>query len=193
MRIKNSNLRGWKGILNSGGTLRISGIHGCREMRTIAIVTVFLVCLAGCGRLTACRHGNDYGLYPGVRYDCKVMRFEHSAFGTMAAISLPFDFVADTVMLPRDIVRDIIISRELVVMEYKLGPGNEEVWEFVAAGQDIPEEIIELNEAKARNENRRIVITKKRQYVIENWFSYVGNSVTVERGCDKVIRFTEKE
>jgi hypothetical protein len=57
----------------------------------------------------------------------------------------------------------------------------------------MPEEIVELNEAKARNENRKIVITKKRQYVIENWFSYVGNSVSVERGCDKVIKFTDIE
>lgn len=162
-------------------------------MKLIIIVIVFLVCLTGCGRITACRHGNDYGLYPGVRYDCKVIRIEHSAFGTMAAISLPFDFVADTVMLPRDIIRDRVISNELVVMEYKLAPGNEEVWEFMATSKDRPEEIIELNEAKARNENRKIVITKKRQYVIENWFSYVGNSVSVERGCDKVITFTDIE
>ena len=162
-------------------------------MKHIMIVLVFLVCLPGCGRITACRHGNDYGLYPGVRYDCKVISIEHSAFGTMAAISLPFDFVADTVMLPRDIIRDIIISNELVVMEYKLAPGNDEVWEFMATSKYAPEEIVELNEAKARNENRKIVITKKRQYVIENWFSYVGNSVSVERGCDKVITFTKKE
>ena len=162
-------------------------------MKHIIIVIVFLVCLTGCGRITACRHGNDYGLYPGVRYDCKVIRIEHSAFGTMAAISLPFDFVADTVMLPRDIIRDRVISNELVVMEYKLAPGNDEVWEFMATSKDRPEEIIELNEAKARNENRKIVITKKRQYVIENWFSYVGNSVSVERGCDKVITFTDIE
>ena len=162
-------------------------------MKLIIIVIVFLVCLTGCGRITACRHGNDYGLYPGVRYDCKVIRIEHSAFGTMAAISLPFDFVADTVMLPRDIIRDRVISNELVVMEYKLAPGNDEVWEFMATSKDRPEEIIELNEAKARNENRKIVITKKRQYVIENWFSYVGNSVSVERGCDKVITFTDIE
>ena len=164
-----------------------------KEMKHIIIVIVFLVCLTGCGRMTACRHGNDYGLYPGVRYDCKVIQIEHSAFGTMAAISLPLDFVADTVLLPRDIVRDIIISNELVVMEYKLAPGNDEVWEFMETSKYAPEEIVELNEAKARNDNRKIVITKKRQYVIENWFSYVGNSVTVERGCDKVIKFTKKQ
>ena len=96
-------------------------------------------------------------------------------------------------MLPRDIIRDIIISNEFVIMEYKIAPGNDEVWKFIEMGKDVPREITELNEAKARNENRKIVITKKRQYIIENWFSYGGNSVTVERGCDKVIRFTEME
>ena len=162
-------------------------------MKLVMISIVFLVCLPGCGRITACRHDNEYGLYPGVRYDGKVIRLEHPAFGTMAAMSLPFDFVADTVMLPRDIIRDIIISNEFVIMEYKIAPGNDEVWKFIEMGKDVPREITELNEAKARNENRKIVITKKRQYIIENWFSYGGNSVTVERGCDKVIRFTEME
>ena len=163
-------------------------------MKTIIVAIMFLVCLTGCGgRITACRHGNEYGLYPGVRYDCKVMRYEHSAWGTMAAVSLPFDFVVDTVMLPRDILRDIDLTNELVVMEYRPGSGSEEVQEFLETGYDMPEEIIELNEARARNENRKLVITKKRQYVIENWFSYVGHSVSVERGCDKVIKFTKKE
>lgn len=162
-------------------------------MKHIIIVIAFLMCLAGCGRMTACKQGNEYGLYPGVRYDFKVIRLEHSFFGTMAVVSLPFDFVADTVMLPRDIIRDIKISNEFVTMEYKVAPGNDEVWTFMKTSKDAPEEIIELNEAKARNENRKIVITKKRQYVIENWFSYGGNSVAVERGCDKVIRFTEME
>ena len=162
-------------------------------MKNIAIVVLYLVCLTGCGRVTACRHGNEYGLYPGVRYDCRVIGSGYSAFRIVASLSLPFDFVADTVMLPRDMIRDVIISNELVVMEYKLAPGNDEVWEFMATGQDRPEEIVELNRAKARNENCKIVITKKRQYVIENWFSDPKNSVSVERGCDKVIKFTTKE
>jgi len=136
---------------------------------------------------------NDYGLYPGVRHDFKVIRIEHPVYGTMAAICLPFDFVADTVMLPRDIIRDIVISNEFVVMEYKLGPGNDELWDFMETDKYKPAEIVELNKAKARNENRKIVITKKRQYVIENWFAYFGNSVSVEGGCDKVIKFTKKE
>ena len=161
-------------------------------MKNIIIVIVFLVCLTGCGRMTAPR-ANDYGLYPGVRYDFKIIRTEHSVFGTMAAISFPFDCVADTIMLPRDIIRDIVISNEFVVMEYKIAPGNDKVWEFMATSKYKPKEIVELNKAKARNEDRKIVITKKRQYVIENWFAYVGNSVAVERGCDKVIKFTKKE
>jgi len=153
------------------------------------------VCLTGCGRIFACRHGNEYGLYPGVRYDCRVIGLDYPFLPlvAMASVSLPLDFVADTVMLPRDIIRDIIISNELVVMEYKLAPGNDEIWEFMVTSKDRPEEINELNRAKARNEKCQIIITKKRQYVIENWFSDPENSGSVERGCNKVIEFTEKE
>ena len=163
-----------------------------REMKTIIIVTMCIMCLTGCSRLTAPR-SNDYGLYSGVRYGCKTIRIEKSVFGTVAAISLPFDFVLDTVLLPRDAIRDIIISNEYVTMEYIIAPGNEEVWNFVATDPEMPEEITALNEAKARNENLKIVITKKQQYVIENWFAYPGNSLSVERGCDKVIKFTKIE
>ena len=163
------------------------------EMKNVIIVIVSLVCLAGCGRIAACRDGNEYGLYPGVRYNFKIIKYEHSVFGTMAAVSMPFDAVVDTVMLPRDILRDIDLTNELVVMEYRPESGSEKVQEFLETGSEMPEEIIELNEAKARGESRKLVITKERQYVIENWFSYVGNSVSVERGCHTVIKFTKKE
>jgi len=162
-------------------------------MKIVITAILFLVCLTGCGRMTACRHGNEYGLYPGVRYACRVIGSGYPVFRAMASISLPFDFVADTVMLPRDMIRDMIISNELVVMEYKLAPDNDEVWEFMVTDEDRPDEIIELNRAKARNKKHQIVITKKRQYVIENWFSDPENSVSVERGYDKVIKFTRKE
>ena len=164
-----------------------------KEMKIVIIAIVSLLCLTGCGRITACRDGNEYGLYPGVRYNCKVMKYEHSVFGTMAAVSMPFDFVVDTVMLPRDMLRDIDLNNELVVMEYRPGSGSAELGGFLDTGSDMPEEIIELNEARARNENRKLVITKKRQYVIENWFSYVGNPVWMERGCHTLIKFTKKE
>lgn len=84
------------------------------------VVIMFLVCLMGCGQMNASRHASDYGLCPGVRGDCEVIRLEYPAFDSMAAISLPFDLVADTVMLSRDIIRDRIISNELVIMEYEL-------------------------------------------------------------------------
>ena len=88
-----------------------------RYMKTVVIVIMCIICLTGCSRLTAPR-SNDYGLYSGVRYGCKTIRIEKSIFGTVAAISLPFDFVLDTVLLPRDAIRDIIISNEYVTIEY---------------------------------------------------------------------------
>lgn len=87
----------------------------------------------------------------------------------------------------------MIINNEYVTVEYIMAPGNEEVWNFVATSKEMPKEIIELNAAKARDENLKMVITKKRQLVIENWFAYPGNSLAVERGCDKVIKFTKIE
>lgn len=157
-------------------------------MRIIFIVLMCSLCFAGCSRLTG-----GYGLYPGVREDCKTIRIEKSAFGTIAAICLPFDFVIDTVLLPRDAIRDVYISKEFVTVEFIPGPGNEEVWGFVANDTEMPEVMIELNEAKARNEYLKKVITKKQQLEIQNWFAYPGNSVSVERGCDKVLKFTKIE
>jgi uncharacterized protein YceK len=164
-----------------------------RRTKNVIIDIASLVCLSGCGRITACRDGNEYGLYPGVRYNLKIIEYEHSVFGTMAIVSMPFDAAADTFMLPRDILRDIDLTNELVVMEYRPEAASEEVERFLKTGSEMPEEIIELNEAKARGEYPKLVITKKRQYVIENWFSYVGNSVSVERGCHTAIKFTSKE
>ncbi|MBN2589781.1 MAG: YceK/YidQ family lipoprotein [Sedimentisphaerales bacterium] len=161
-------------------------------MKIIIIVVMCIMCLSGCSRLQAQRT-NDYGLYSGVREGCKTIRIEKSAFGTIAAISLPFDFVLDTVLLPRDAIRDMFISNEFVTVEYMLAPGNEEVWGFVATDKEMPEVIVELNEAKARNEYLKKVITKKQQLEIQNWFAYPGNSLAVERGCDKVIKFTKIE
>ena len=158
------------------------------KMRTILLVLICSMCLAGCSRLTG-----GYGLYPGVRDSCKVIRIEKSAFGTFAAISLPFDFVLDTVLLPRDAIRDMYISNEFVTVEFIPGPGNEEVWGFVATDTEMPETMIELNNAKAHNEYLKKVITKKQQLEIQNWFAYPGNSLAVERGCDKVLKFTKIE
>ena len=164
-----------------------------KGMKTISLVIVSLFCLSGCSRLTA-PSSNDYGLYSGVRYGCKIIKMEESSvFGTIAAISLPFDFVLDTVLLPRDAIRDSIISNEFVIMEDIDAPGNETVWNFVRSGPEMPREIVELNMAKVRNESLRIMITKKRQLVIESWFAYPGNSLEVERGCDKIIKFTKIE
>lgn len=73
------------------------------EKLKISLFFMLVLIISGCNRLQAPRT-NDYDLYPGVRLGFKVVRIEKSIFNTIAAISQTFDFVLDTVLLPRDAV-----------------------------------------------------------------------------------------